>query len=139
MAFIAAQGDNLVAQLLRKHADVGMMFIKAKFCLEPDIGCPFIHVPLFPQFFQSLMCKDALVAQAAVCQGSHGPAVSFVGAYIGIAERPVGAQVKVAFVVYGVSTVDRACRPADGRGTTVGAVNLIGFLVFHMSPPLCAA
>lgn len=109
-----------------------MVFIQSEFCLEPDIGCPFIHMPLFPQFFQGLMRKDAFVAQAAVCKGSHRTAVSFVGAYIGITGRPVGAQVQVTFAVYGVGAVDRACRPADGRSAAVRAVNLVYFLAFRL-------
>ena len=114
-----------------------MFFIEAESCLQPDICCPSVHMLLFLQPFQSMMGKDAFVAQAAVCQSSHGAAIPFVSAHIGIAGRPVGADIEEALAVYGTGAIDGACRSADCRRTAVGAVDVVSSFVFHCSPPLC--
>ena len=93
LAMVGAQGNDPVALIVRKAADMGLRFGQAKRPLQPPVRLLFAQRTVPPDSVKDLMSLNPLPPKRGIRQCSHGQPAFSVCAHIGIAVGILGADV----------------------------------------------
>ena len=124
--------NQSVAHILRKTADVRLLFGQAEDILHPSIGVLLRKDPVFPDLIKCLVGADPFISQFTIGESAEWSQGTFVDTDIGVAFGIVLADIQVFST--GFTAVNVACIPQDSRAAAVGTAD--GFLLHFVSSPL---